>query len=490
MRQGITIVFLIALAWSGLVLAETATPELLFQKALHMETAKGDYRGAIPVYEEIVKTQEANAQWASKALYRMGLCWEKIGDQQKAAECARNIEDKYASVIPENADMQMFVRKYSKKGAVQGEEKLRRKLETIVIKKLEFNDAELVDVLKYLHQTSVASDTNSPVGERGVNFTINLKASGGTVLTNMPPRLTLEMRDVSLADVIKYITEISGLKYRLENNGVVITPDEGPLQARTYKFEFSTISVMVGTNYNQSGSLKEFFINVGIPFPEGSSITYIPNQNMVIAVNTVDNLNKMEKIWSKLNVPTMQVKVDVQLIEIIGEQAASMGNKQIITRADLEKIPTNQIRYISRLSVVTKNGVNANAKNTRLPLIGDREIGTYFNVTPMVSPDNETIDLKFAWQSTDLAGGTNAGGKANSDPVIVKKEINADCKLWDQQSMVMQIQRESDSTGGSGIDSKQYLIITAVLVDPAGNAINKKAETVRAKDPAPEIKCK
>lgn len=87
-----------SVAWlSGLVMLVMAaawaaepqeTPEYLFQKALHLETAKADYQGAIPVYEKIVKEHGTNAVFAARALLQMGICYEKIGDSDKSDECA------------------------------------------------------------------------------------------------------------------------------------------------------------------------------------------------------------------------------------------------------------------------------------------------------------------------------------------------------------------------------------------------------------------
>lgn len=73
------------------------TPEYLFQKALHLETAKADYQGAIPVYETIIGENTTAAVFAVKALIRLGICYEKAGNPDKAAECKRQLEPLYSS---------------------------------------------------------------------------------------------------------------------------------------------------------------------------------------------------------------------------------------------------------------------------------------------------------------------------------------------------------------------------------------------------------
>lgn len=73
------------------------TPEYLFQKAVHLETAKADYQGAIPVYETIIGEHTNAAVFAVKALIQLGICYEKIGNPDKAAECKRQLEPLYSS---------------------------------------------------------------------------------------------------------------------------------------------------------------------------------------------------------------------------------------------------------------------------------------------------------------------------------------------------------------------------------------------------------
>ena len=91
--------------------AENNSPEFLYQKALYLETAKADYEGAIKIYEEIIKQSEKNAEFTVKTLYRMGLCYEKVGNIEKAKECAIKLSivssDRYT-----NSDYERFIETY------------------------------------------------------------------------------------------------------------------------------------------------------------------------------------------------------------------------------------------------------------------------------------------------------------------------------------------------------------------------------------------
>lgn len=120
----------------------------------------------------------------------------------------------------------------AKKRAVQA------KLERIVIKELAFREANIEDVIQYLSIQSIELDKDSANNERGVNVVRKLTRHGAVseteqaAPTNLPPiTLTMTLRNVSLMDAIKIITEAAGLEYRIDENGVFIEPARVPAGA-------------------------------------------------------------------------------------------------------------------------------------------------------------------------------------------------------------------------------------------------------------------
>ena len=57
----------------------------LFEKALYLEEAKGDIQEAIDLYQEIVEQFAENREIAAKAQLRIGLCYEKLGQESAAS---------------------------------------------------------------------------------------------------------------------------------------------------------------------------------------------------------------------------------------------------------------------------------------------------------------------------------------------------------------------------------------------------------------------
>jgi Tol biopolymer transport system component len=78
------------LLFSGAIQQETASG--LFEKAVYLEEAKGDLQQALEVYGAILEKYAENQPLAAKALYRIGLCQEKLGSQEAQKAYRRLIE--------------------------------------------------------------------------------------------------------------------------------------------------------------------------------------------------------------------------------------------------------------------------------------------------------------------------------------------------------------------------------------------------------------
>ena len=97
------------------------------------------------------------------------------------------------------------------------------KLASIVLPVLDFREAELQQVVSFLHDRSVDLD---PDGE-GVNFVVNVREE--------VPKVTLSLKNVSLRSVLRVITMLTDTDYELEENIVIIQrlPPEKEGKAKT-----------------------------------------------------------------------------------------------------------------------------------------------------------------------------------------------------------------------------------------------------------------
>jgi hypothetical protein len=93
---------------------------------------------------------------------------------------------------------------------------LRRKLEQLIIPEVNFRQAAPADVVEFLReQTKQLSPDKTPV-----NMVWLVPAD-----TKLSP-ITLSLRKVPFTDVLGYVTQLTGLRYRIEAHAVVIYKPE------------------------------------------------------------------------------------------------------------------------------------------------------------------------------------------------------------------------------------------------------------------------
>lgn len=91
-----------------------------------------------------------------------------------------------------------------------------RKLDRIIIPRVNFRDALVESALDFLRDETRRLDPE----KKGVN-----------IVPNIPDdikkrKITLDLVDVSAADLLRYIAEVGGFRYRIERSAVLISSDE------------------------------------------------------------------------------------------------------------------------------------------------------------------------------------------------------------------------------------------------------------------------
>ena len=261
--------------------------------------------------------------------------------------------------------------------------RLQDKMKSIIIPAVEFRQANINDVVTFLVDASLAADPE----KEGVNIILNLGQSGGGSSAPAPVAaapaggdewglggddfgsematagvgssgggnlrdITLNLRRISMLDAIKYITEVAGLKYRIEDSAVIITPIDAPVGniiTRMYPVQPSFMDVIVerqgasdadrqnaeftsmGGNVSVTKSdVKDFFEKTGVKFPSGASITYNATISQLIVANTADNLETFERILQQLNVVPNQVEIEARFIEVDQTDLEELGLQWIL----------------------------------------------------------------------------------------------------------------------------------------------------------------
>lgn len=86
--QKIFLIMAVALIYVTAISQSPKEAEILFQRGLHLEEVKGELKGAIDVYQKLVKEYPKERALVARALLHIGICYEKMGktEAQRAYE--------------------------------------------------------------------------------------------------------------------------------------------------------------------------------------------------------------------------------------------------------------------------------------------------------------------------------------------------------------------------------------------------------------------
>ena len=143
-------------------------------------------------------------------------------------------------------------------------ERIMKKLEKIIIPKLELHEATIREAIDFLKKKSVDLDVDSPVGDKGVNIVLKLDTGGGSApapdapapavapIPGLEPipaapgaapaaaaipggalapainpadaRVTVSLTNIPLIEALKYVTSLATLKFKVEPYAVFVVP--------------------------------------------------------------------------------------------------------------------------------------------------------------------------------------------------------------------------------------------------------------------------
>ena len=349
-----------------------------------------DYDRAELLFEKVLLTDPYNTD-AMRYLKRIEDRRTKVAGTERqttTASMIRQVRDAWNPPIREEVVLPEDVIRGAVVQPKTSAQRLQEKMTRIMIPSIEFRQANIVDVVNFLVEASRAGDEEGT----GVNIILNLSLpgqesaaqpatpapaadpfgfpaegggefddffgepvpAGGAAPASGPATrtITLNLRRISLLDAVKYITEVAGLKFRVEDNAVIITPAgvvSGRVVTRMYPVQPSIVDVIVereeteqgrtgefiemggGRTTFKRGDVKDFFEKAGVPFPVGTSITYNQAISQLIVANTPENLDIFERILANLNVVPSQVEIEARFVEVSQNDLEELGLEWMLT---------------------------------------------------------------------------------------------------------------------------------------------------------------
>jgi len=261
----------------------------------------------------------------------------------------------------------------------------------------------------------------------------------------------------------------------------------------------------------ERGDWKEFFKTMGVPFPEGASIRYVPSIAKIVMTNTPENMAKFEEVLAALNVEPSQLEIEAHFVAFdnadietvsmsaptgIVDQASLFelwrkGKGQllfapkVVTQSGCEATVKGVTEYIYPTEfTVLPHGTNTAAKGTEVGVepggFETREVGVIMTILPEVSSEGSLITLTLApeavyppeWEDYGWTAHGPEGSKTQfqmRQPFFHTQSVSTTVNVFDGRPLVI---------SGGMMDRERakmvYVFITARLINPAGEAIRRK----------------
>jgi len=318
------------------------------------------YNLAKEKYEQVILSDIYNykaiegLRLVNTKLRKMGIRRLYTQDKERIAEVAWKMT---TPIIPQVKDRRAVIGKPIKKYSAVS--KIRQKLQSIIIPRLDFEDITVETAVRHLREQSKQLD---PEGV-GINIFLRLKApevkdsaldvgtaTEVTTQAGADPTddeeeeeeedeedsegdggvgkkvVDLVLVKRNLYQAIYFLCKAADLKFRIEKYAVVIAAKNialDDLETKIFPVEQGALAAVGG---DDTDSLKEYFKDRGIKFPNGAKIVYDSRISRLIATNTLDNLNRLESIiQNELSSKDPMVQIQAKFIEIEQNDLKELG---------------------------------------------------------------------------------------------------------------------------------------------------------------------
>jgi len=227
----------------------------------------------------------------------------------------------------------------------RGTASINRKLDEIIIPRVEFRDATIREALEYIRQKAAALDTSeTDPSRKGINLV--LKLAPGSIEEGVQINLTLT--DIPLREAINYVVSTANMKTKVEPFAVVIVPASEPtdiLITKEYKVAPGFITNMPASDSGASapGSVssvapgsqssiaarsgaREYLESRGVSFPTGASAVFLPSSSKLIVKNTQGNLDVIDALVETTGTtPPSQIEIEAKFLEVTQNNLEELG---------------------------------------------------------------------------------------------------------------------------------------------------------------------
>lgn len=248
------------------------------------------------------------------------------------------------------------------------------KLTSIKIPEITFNDTPVEDAIRFLQAKSRELDPDKV----GVNFVAKLQATSQPVPANLtgaaakaaaaappapvaPRSITLSLSNVTLDEALRLLTNLTNLKYKVEEYAVFILPvteSSEVLVTRTFSVPpgffqggLSTPQAAGGAGLRGAGAgtttvdtlkvdVKQQLGDQGVDFPAGATAAFLAGSSKLVVKNTPEQMDVIDSLIQSRQVEEPQVEIETKYVEFTEDALKEMSfNWALNYNKDLSTLP-------------------------------------------------------------------------------------------------------------------------------------------------------
>jgi general secretion pathway protein D len=306
-----------------------------------------EYDSAIKEYQEVLRIDKYNTtarRGMERVEQRKSQYFDSARDHQRA-RMLNMVNEGWEEKVPitvQGGDMNTI---YG--GTADASRYYTEKMAKIIFPQVQFQGASIEEAIEFLRIKSKDIDTiERDPSRRGVNLILKAGAAPSTA------QITLDLHDVPMQEALRYITELAGMKYKIEPYAVVVVPlTETTTEQFTKQYKvppdflssgggdaggaapagaapdpFAAAAPAGGGGIKGKPGAKEILMAAGISFPDGASASFISATSLLVVRNTQPNLDAIEAFVEALRkkIP-QQIYITTKFVEVTQKNTDELG---------------------------------------------------------------------------------------------------------------------------------------------------------------------
>lgn len=322
----------------------------------HSLTNLGNYDGANAKYEDVLRIDPYNsmARRAQQKLeHEKAMYFDAVRDHTRA-KMLNQVTAGWEDSVPVTDVSQLFGGGgINVQSNALGRDSIVDKLRTWIVPTVDLQGASLDEVVEFLRIRSRDIDPK----KRGISFVLQVPAEA----KNKP--VTLSLKQIPLEEVLRYVTQMTGTAYHVDEFAVTITSLTETTKTLIQRFyhvppdfissapvadaatnpgappdpfaKKQPTSQLQGLSTRRLGA-REFLEQRGVVFPEGASASYNPTTGILLVRNSIENLSQVEALVDQARTSApKQVEIRVKLIDIDQTNMNELGFDWLVGQFNL-----------------------------------------------------------------------------------------------------------------------------------------------------------